>query len=172
MTIDNDELEAIGARLTDSILTSYERSSRLNYRSYRRALKLSGLADAHLTVLEAVQSTARNFATAELLYLQADPEYPMIVKMISVPGKSSGGPNPDCNYQQASLHGDHSWISGNRCSAGRSIPSAAPDAKFARRYGLRDCARRRHRSTDTGCRSPKGPACARSTTIGPTPPCW
>ncbi|MDE0065049.1 MAG: DUF1214 domain-containing protein [Gammaproteobacteria bacterium] len=118
MTIDNDELEAIGARLTDSILASYERSSRLNYRSYRRALELSGLADAHLTVREAVQSTARNFATAELLYLQADPEYPMIVKMISVPGKSSGGPNPDCNYQQASLHGDHSYrISGNRGSA-------------------------------------------------------
>ena len=113
-----EELESIGARLTQSILESYESSSRLGYRSFTRALKLSGQADAHLTVLEGIKSTASFFAAAELLYLQADPAYPMIVKMMSIPGRSTGGPNPDCNYQFASLHGDYSYrIFGNRGSA-------------------------------------------------------
>ena len=31
-----EELEAIGARLTQSILDSYKRSAQLNYRSYTR----------------------------------------------------------------------------------------------------------------------------------------
>ncbi|MDD9996461.1 MAG: hypothetical protein OXQ89_01820 [Rhodospirillaceae bacterium] len=42
----------------------------------------------------------------------------MLVKMMSIPGRSTGGPNPNCNYQQASLHGDHTYrIFGNRGSA-------------------------------------------------------
>ena len=113
-----EELEAIGARLTQSILDSYKRSAQLNYRSYTRALELAGLEDAHLTVREAAQTTASFFAAAALLYLRADPEYPMLVKMMSIPGRSTGGPNPDCNYQQASLHGEHTYrIYGNRGSA-------------------------------------------------------
>ena len=118
---DTGELEAIGARLTQSVLESYRRSSENNYRSFSRALELAGhqgLADAHLTVREAAQTTASFFAAAALLYLRADPEYPMLVKMMSIPGRSTGGPNPDCNYQQASLHGDHIYrIFGNRGSA-------------------------------------------------------
>lgn len=115
---EHDLLAEYGARLTRSILENYERGSKAHYGAYTRALEHSGLADARLAVEEGVLSTARTFCAAEVLCLEADPEYPMIVKMISIPGKDIGVPNADCNYQQATIHGDHTYrIFGNRGSA-------------------------------------------------------
>lgn len=115
---EHDVLAEYGARLTRSVLENYERSSTIHYGAYTRALELSGPADARLAVEEGVLSTARTFSAAELLCLEADPEYPMIVKMISIPGKDIGVPNADCNYQQATLNGDHTYrIFGNRGSS-------------------------------------------------------
>ena len=111
------ELEESGALLTRSILENYERSTQVACRGMVRALEHSGVLDARRAVQEGVQSSVRQFATAALLCLEADPEYPMLVKLIST-GREAGGPNPDCNYQWASLHGDHTYrIFGNRGSA-------------------------------------------------------
>ena len=112
-----DELAESGARLTRSILENYEQSAQVACGGLTRALEVSGIADARRAVQEGVQSAVRQFATAALLCLEADPEYPMLVKMIST-GREMSGPNPDCNYHWASLHGDHRYrIFGNRGSA-------------------------------------------------------
>ena len=112
-------LDALGTRLTDGILETYRDAAKTSYGAWRRALEKSGSYDEGLLVaMEGVLSTARIFSAAELCALEADPEYPMIVKMISVPGKDIGVPNSDCTYQHAAIHGDHTYrIFGNRGTA-------------------------------------------------------
>ena len=110
------ELDAYGAQLTDEILKEYKAAAEISYRCWRRAEKRTGsFEDAELIAMEGVLNTARIFSAAQLLCLEADPEYPMIVKMISLPSKDIGVPNSDCTYQQATVHGDHSYrIFGSR----------------------------------------------------------
>ena len=112
-------LDELGARLTDAILDAYRDAAATSYGAWRRAVeKTGGYEDGELVAMEGVLNTARILSAAELCYLEADPEYPMIVKMISVPGKDIGVPNSDCTYQQATLHGDHTYrIFGNRGTA-------------------------------------------------------
>ena len=111
--------EALGARLTNTILDTYRDAAATSYGAWRRALEKTGHdGEGPLVAMEGVLSTARIFSAAELLCLEADPEYPMIVKMLSIPSKDIGVPNSDCTYQQATIHGDHVYrISGNRGTA-------------------------------------------------------
>lgn len=112
-------LDALGARLTDAVLDAYREAAQVSYGAWRRAFEKTGsYEEGPLVAMEGVLSTARIVSAAELCYLEADPEYPMIVKMISIPGKDIGVPNSDCTYQQATLHGDHAYrIFGNRGTA-------------------------------------------------------
>lgn len=111
--------EALGARLTNTILDTYREAAATSYGAWRRAVEKTGHdGEGPLVAMEGVLSTARIFSAAELLCLEADPEYPMIVKMLSIPSKDIGVPNSDCTYQQATIHGDHVYrISGNRGTA-------------------------------------------------------
>lgn len=112
-------LDALGSTLTETIIETYRGAAETSYGAWRRAMEKSGSQrEGLLAVMEGVLSTARIFSAAELCALEADPEYPMIVKMISIPGKDIGVPNADCTYQQAVLHGDHTYrIFGNRGTA-------------------------------------------------------
>ena len=112
-------LDELGARLTDAILDAYRDAAKVSYGAWRRVLKKTESdAEGSLVAMEGVLSTARIFSAAELCALEADPDYPMIVKMISVPGKDIGVPNSDCTYHHAAVHGNHTYrIFGNRGTA-------------------------------------------------------
>lgn len=104
-----EDLQDFVARVAKGIADSFVTACEMNTRPLSTALEWSGPEAGRLVAAEGILSTVRNLVAGEVVGLEADPRYPMIVKMISIPAKDVGIPNPDGNYQQATLHGDYTY---------------------------------------------------------------